>query len=140
MPTRDRELDLRHRLRDGMRGRWLLTWHEDGRVNPGVPDVSYVITDKVYNIRHETGWLELKVAKEGTVQVEPAQHQWMRLHAGLVPAHFLIEHNDRWFLVDGVMSAHLDHIIAGVQSKSMVAGDFDTLARHLSSYTRRRYD
>jgi hypothetical protein len=135
------ELDLRRRLSRGMGDRWRLTWHEDGRVNPGVPDLSFVMNDGNY----ETGWLELKVAKlrnsKWEVKIEPGQHQWMELHAGLVPAYFLVEAYENWVLVDGRYHNMLGGEVYHIDSEHFVpADDFSSLGEFLCHITDRRRD
>lgn len=85
-----------------MKRHWLLTWHEDKEITPGVPDASYVMLQP----GHETGWLELKAGlpnSKGTVtfQVEPSQHQWIQFHLGRIPIHFLVAVDEQWFFIDG---------------------------------------
>lgn len=76
-----------------MKGIWLMTWHEDREINPGVPDISYVMNGG----NHETGWLELKAtrsmpnkADEFRFKIEASQHQWIEAHHRKVPVHFLL--------------------------------------------------
>jgi len=83
------ELTFRQNLVKLMGGRWIPSIHVENRLNPGVPDLSYVM----YGAGHETGWLELKATTRSAMkfEVEQSQHQWMFKHAHRVPAHFLIE-------------------------------------------------
>jgi hypothetical protein len=91
---------LRRDLSTRMRSKWTLTWHEDREVSPGVLDVSYVMKEP----GHETGWLELKApipSNPGVlIKVEPSQHEWIDVHYGRVPLHFLVAVGSRWFFVD----------------------------------------
>lgn len=88
--NRKPESKLRDFIKVEMSGRWIMTWHEDREVNPGVPDISYVMSGGDY----ETGWLELKsvenVKKETAhFEVQPSQHFWISNHCGRIPVHFL---------------------------------------------------
>lgn len=123
------ELRLRHKLRDAMKGKWHLTWHEDGRVNPGVPDASYVMKrppspiGNVFDVggRFETGWLELKAIPKfddlgmAKFLVEPSQIEWMRDHGPLIPVHFLVAVGQQWWLLEytwstALANVHMDHL------------------------------
>jgi len=86
------ELEFRRELVEKMGGTWTPTIHVENRLNPGVPDMSYVMT----HLGCETGWLELKAYrlasdKRVSIKVERGQHEWMAAHAYRVPAHFLIQ-------------------------------------------------
>ena len=97
------ELEFRRELTTKMQGMWTPTIHVENHLNPGVPDLSYVMTRVTPDC--ETGWLELKAltdAKMVTVKVERSQHQWMTIHASRIPADFLILIGDWCYLVDGV--------------------------------------
>lgn len=101
MPTKH-EMEFRSFLNRQMNGLWELTWHEDGQVNPGVPDTSYVMHDNC-----ETGWMELKaiegVDKYGKYKftLEPSQHRWIEQHYSRVPVHLLLATNHACWLVRG---------------------------------------
>lgn len=102
------ELILRGLLSERMKRHWLLTWHEDKEITPGVPDASYVMLAP----GHETGWLELKAdnptsGRKPSFHVEPSQHQWIQFHLGRVPIHFLVAVHDQWFFIDGRYHAKL---------------------------------
>lgn len=95
------ELEFRGDLAAAMVGAWLMTWHEDREINPGVPDVSYVMAGGKY----ETGWLELKATrvKSGPIlfKVEASQHRWIDAHHHKVPVHFLLAGPMTVWLVGG---------------------------------------
>lgn len=99
-----RELEFRKSLIREMGGRWLVAIHVENHLNPGVPDLSYVMVAP----GHETGWLELKAtyhsAKGKPLQfaVEPSQHAWMMRYAHRVPTHFLIKVGPAYHLIDGI--------------------------------------
>lgn len=103
MPTNKAELALRRDLKTWMAGSWLLTWHEDKEINPGVPDLSYVMLDGSY----ETGWIELKaeyiksLGDRFEVGIEPSQHQWIERHYPRIPVSILIGVNDLRYLIPG---------------------------------------
>lgn len=98
-----RELTFRKDLISRMGGRWVVSIHVENHLNPGIPDLSYVMVAP----GHETGWLELKVSsrKNMSYSVESSQHQWMIKHADRVPAQFLIKvgygADPEYYLVDG---------------------------------------
>jgi hypothetical protein len=96
------ETILREDIATCMRGYWLMSWHEDREVNPGVPDISYTFNDG----KHETGWLELKaIAKPVNGRhkfiLQPSQHRWIATHWEHIPIHFLLAIPDRFWLVPG---------------------------------------
>jgi hypothetical protein len=95
------ETILRSDLATCMRGYWVMTWHEDREINPGVPDVSYTFNGG----KHETGWLELKAIPKPPngkykFTLEPSQHRWMTAHVGNIPIHLLLACGDDLWLVD----------------------------------------
>lgn len=98
------ELGYRQHLIDIMGGRWLVAINRENNLNPGIPDLSFLMVAP----GHEMGWLELKFSqmprrKTGTLdlQVEPSQHQWMLRYAHRVPTFFLIGVSDQSFLING---------------------------------------
>lgn len=95
-----------------------MTWHEDREVNPGVPDLSYVVKPGNF----ETGWLELKRVLPSPAtcdarpqtsrhtprpdekikfELEASQHQWISQHHHRVPVHFLLGYGAEYYLLDG---------------------------------------
>jgi len=117
-----RELEFRKYLCQEMHGKWLVAINVENRLNPGIPDLAYVMAAP----GHETGWLELKSvyayrAPKIDVRVEPSQHQWMIRYAKKVPTHFLIEVGPICYLVDGVHHNAL--------SESITQDDLRRLAR-----------
>mgnify|MGYP003327821201 CR=1 FL=1 len=92
------ELEFRQELAKLMKGAWALTIHVENRLNPGVPDLSYVMNAP----GSETGWLELKACNDSKtlgIHVEPSQHRWFETHSAKVPSHLLIAVADRRYLV-----------------------------------------
>lgn len=95
-----RELEFRKALIKAMRGTWIPTIHVENHLNPGVPDLSFVL----HSPGVETGWLELKAMAYSwplRITVEPGQHSWMEAHAHKVPAYFLIEVSGDLHLIHG---------------------------------------
>lgn len=143
--NRKPESKLRDFIKIQMSGRWIMTWHEDRDVNPGVPDISYVMSGEGY----ETGWLELKsvenVKKETAhFEVQPAQHFWISNHHSRVPVHFLcsVDMSD-FYLVPGsrhiqvAQPIHLKELEA-ISIERMSAADFAVrLAHNLRKLTLR---
>lgn len=104
------ELKFRHFLGPAMAEHWMITWHEDRHISPGVPDLHYVIDADC-----RVGWLELKaieveLSKTHRVKVEPSQHQYIRRWRDLMPIHFLIRVKRIVYLVDGGHHAALPEI------------------------------
>jgi hypothetical protein len=105
------ELQLRRQISKAWKKLWISTWHEDGDVNPGVPDISYVPVEG----NCETGWLELKAepfpvdpntsdANPDHVvrfKFQPAQHIWIDLHLRRVPIHILAAIGCRLYIFHG---------------------------------------
>lgn len=95
-----------------------MTWHEDREINPGVPDLSYVVKPG----RFETGWLELKAVLRtpGTsdvqYEIEPSQHTWVEAHCRRVPVHFLLGHGDEYYLLDG---QHHKKLVRAISLKTL---------------------
>jgi hypothetical protein len=140
------EGQLRDRVADALMGYWLLTWHEDKEINPGVPDISFVMLAP----ECETGWLELKAVHEAPTfkfKVEPSQHQWIRAHCQRIPVCFLVAVGDNWYIVPGHYHARLIDRM-GLQTLEKMAicsvrwpldkDDLTTLVNVLQVITRRR--
>ena len=104
------ELRFRHYLGPAMAGHWMMTWHEDRHISPGVPDLHYVIDEDC-----RVGWLELKameveLSKSYRVKVEPSQHQYIRRWLPYMPIHFLIRTKRTVYLVHGKYHAALPEV------------------------------
>lgn len=98
------ELKFRRFLGPAMAGEWMMTWHEDREISPGVPDLHYV---PKHEDLHRVGWLELKatdgaLTKSNRIKVEPSQHQYIRKWRAYMPIHFLIRVKEEVFLIDGI--------------------------------------
>ena len=104
------ELKFRHFLGPAMVGNWMMTWHEDRHISPGVPDLHYVIDEDC-----RVGWLELKamdseLSNSSRVKVEPSQHQYFRRWRPYMPIHFLIRVKRTIYLVDSEHHAALPEV------------------------------
>ena len=104
------ELKFRHYLGPAMIEQWMMTWHEDRHISPGVPDLHYVIDTEC-----RVGWLELKaidteLTKSQRIKVEPSQHQYMRRWIPYMPIHFLIRVKRTVYLVDAKHHAALPEV------------------------------
>ena len=96
------EQKFRDYLEPRMRDHWMMTWHEDRQVSPGVPDLHYVMGIKDYRV----GWLECKaidkeISRTNRIGVEASQHQYIRRWDAYMPIHFLIRIIDRVFVIPG---------------------------------------
>ena len=138
--NRKPESKLRDFIKVEMSGRWIMTWHEDREVNPGVPDISYVMSGGDY----ETGWLELKsvenVKKETAhFEVQPSQHFWISNHHSRIPVHFLcsVDMLD-FYLVPGSQHIRLAAPIhlKELESISIVKMHADEVGKTLASFLR----
>jgi len=144
-----RELEFRKDLAAGMAPFWSLTIHVENHLNPGVPDLSYVMHDP----KCETGWLELKAIEYQSsnrhwpgIKIEPGQHRWMRTHAKRVPGHFLVLFNNLMFLVPGHEHDRLCACMSVQQLEYLARGvmfdrkDHQRLAAALSIVSNRDFD
>lgn len=120
--SRTPEGEFRGFLDKAMSGAWIMTWHEDREINPGVPDVSYVMTCGEY----ETGWLELKAIRYDSKKekhkftLEPSQHSWIQAHCKRVPVHLLLCLGDYLvFLVDGALHGRFAEAISIEELRSI---------------------
>lgn len=127
------EMVLRRCVAAHMAPYWVKTWHEDREVNPGVPDLSYVMKG---DNNYETGWLELKAepfvevpnarkAASVTFRVEPSQHQWIAAHHPLVPVHFLCMLGTHCYLVPGAHHILISNKLTTDQLRALSIANFD---------------
>lgn len=132
-----RELKFRKKLIDTMGGRWYPAIHVENHLNPGVPDLSYVMVAN----GHETGWLELKsvsVAAALAIKVEQSQHMWMDKVAGRVPCHFAIEVGTDVYIVNGTDHSRVHTGMAPMELESLAIRRFHAplIASELSAFFR----
>lgn len=75
---------LRNDISAAMRAYWVMDWHEDREINPGVPDLSFIMYGDC-----EMGWIELKAIHPSMssyrFKFEPSQFNWFRSHCDLIP-------------------------------------------------------
>lgn len=107
------ELEFRHILKAAMEGRWMMTWHEDRHISPGVPDLHYIVLDD--GLTHRVGWLELKsistpLTPRNRIKVEPSQHQYIRRWRPVMPIHFLVRVKQTVYLLDGIHHGALSEL------------------------------
>jgi hypothetical protein len=110
------ELRFRRFIDPLMADQWLMTWHEDREISPGVPDLHYVMKiDNSVNLSvahpdrvptYRVGWIELKakdtnVTKSQRITVEPSQHQYIRRWYPHMPIHFMVRIIDDVFVIPG---------------------------------------
>lgn len=121
-----------------------MTWHEDREINPGVPDVSYVMIGGVY----ETGWLELKAQLGDSgpwrFKLEASQHDWISNHVGKVPVHFLMATGKTIWLIPGEQHKIFSDSVTESEMRACSVARFPVtdmrieLNRHLRELTHRR--
>jgi len=122
------ELNFRHYIEPRMRDHWMMCWHEDREISPGVPDLHYVMLDpNKAGIQYRVGWLELKaidkpIGKSHYIGVEASQHQYIRRWLPHMPIHFLVRVVDRVFVVPGKYHREL--------ADARCAADLSVLADH----------
>lgn len=133
------ELEFRGVLSAAMRGSWDLTWHEDGRVNPGVPDLSFVMKNGPF----ETGWIELKAVFNTTPpftwKLEQSQYQWMKQHEGRIPILILVAAGERCWLFNHDARFTFQKPITDIswlEVASIVACDFKDIRASLAPWLR----
>lgn len=101
------EQKFRDYLEPRMRDHWMMTWHEDRQVSPGVPDLHYVSLPEGGDLgKFRVGWLECKaidkdISIRNKIGVEASQHQYIRRWDAHMPIHFLIRIVDRVFVIPG---------------------------------------
>lgn len=125
------ELIFRGEVDRAMNGLWTMTWHEDREINPGVPDLSYVMNGLYY----ETGWIELKAirydpkALQHKFTLEPSQHTWISKHHSKIPVHLLLAVGDHsTFLVGGEHHKRLAEPISSEELRLISTAKFDRSA------------
>lgn len=110
-----RELNFRKDLMDRMASYWKAMVNVESHLNPGVPDLAYVMNGSV----HETGWLELKApAKLVDTKIERSQYVWMDNWGGRVPSHILINAGEWCYILDGRLCRKFENV------SNMATADF----------------
>lgn len=138
------EIAFRKDLIERMHGRWLIAIHRESDLNPGIPDLSFVLTGQ----GHETGWLELKYCayhKNAALKlkIQSGQHMWMQRYAHRVPSFYFIRVHEHYFLVNGMFTNALAGPVTFDDLKRIATAHFhDTnlvteLTAKLSELTRR---
>lgn len=137
------ELEFRKEVTRVMNGLWLVTIHDESKLNPGVPDLSFVMNGDC-----ETGWLELKQDESGRTteyhfHVEPGQHRWMESRASRIPVYFLLDCGRVVYLLNGVHHRVLSSAVSvlflqqnaiGFQREALR----QNLYQHLTAITKRK--
>jgi hypothetical protein len=111
------EMRFRRFVANNMADHWMMCWHEDREISPGVPDLHYVMKGsypgKSIVTPAVTGWLELKalddpLSKSNRIKVEPSQKQWMQKWGKIVPIHFCVRIERTIFIVPSSKAPLLD--------------------------------
>lgn len=105
------ETKLRDYIKHPMSEHWMMTWHEDREISPGVPDLHYVMKGNPGE-EFRVGWLELKaidtrITKSQRIGVEPSQHQYLRRWVPYMPIHFMVRIQDQIYIVPGKWAREL---------------------------------
>ncbi len=120
-----------------MSGIWLPSIHVENHLNPGVPDLSYVMLGGEY----ETGWLELKAVEDAptiTIHVEPSQHRWIEAHCASVPVHLLLRVGRVAYLVCGSMHRRFLKSVTheDLRSIALVGFQVEAMRAQLNKYLK----
>jgi len=121
------ELEFRKWLMKTMAPFWLGTVHVENDLNPGVPDVSYVMRTPDC----ETGWLELKAVPRAISHqrtkftLEPSQHRWFETHGSYVPGNILAAWGSRCYLFPGLVHHRLNRECTDAEFQQMAIAHFD---------------
>lgn len=123
------ETKLRHFIEPQMREQWMMTWHEDREITPGVPDLHYVMKGPPEE-KYRVGWLELKaidtrITKSQRIGVEASQHQYLRRWVPYMPIHFLVRVQDHIYVVPGQWARELSQACCDTDMKLLSLIDFD---------------
>lgn len=108
---------------------WMMTWHEDREISPGVPDLHFVMKGAPGE-QYRVGWLELKaldsnITPSQRVKVEPSQHQYLRRWAPRMPIYFLIRIKGWVFVVPGAYHRELTDATCEADLKVLSVLDFE---------------
>lgn len=122
------ETKLRDYIKFPMKEHWMMTWHEDREISPGVPDLHYVMKGEPGE-KFCVGWLELKaidtrITKSQRIGVEPSQHQYLRRWVPHMPIHFMVRIQDHIYIVPGAWSRELSQAVCDTDMKLLSVCDF----------------
>lgn len=134
------ETKLRRVVEKAMAEHWLMTWHEDREISPGVPDLHYVMKSSE---PHRVGWIELKaidkqLTKTQRLSVEPSQHQYLRKWGPHMPIHFMVRVQERIFIVPAKYSREVSLVCCRADLAAISDLQFDAIdiADHLPAFLR----
>lgn len=122
------ETKLRDYIKPRMDEDWMMTWHEDREISPGVPDLHYVMKGSPEE-KYRVGWLELKatdsrLTRSQRIGVEPSQHQYLRRWLPYMPIHFLVCVQTHIYVVPGEYSKELATASSDMEMKLLSVLDF----------------
>lgn len=122
------ETKLRSYIIDPMKEHWMMTWHEDREITPGVPDLHYVMKGDPGEV-FRVGWLELKaidtrITKTQRIGVEPSQHQYLRRWVAHMPIHFMVRIQEQIYIVPGMWHRELSQACCEADMKLLSTINF----------------
>lgn len=105
------ETKLRQYIVAPMKEEWMMTWHEDREISPGVPDLHYVMKG-LPGEQFRVGWLELKaidtnITASQRIGIKSSQHQYLRRWCEHMPILFLVRIQNWMYVVPGAYHAEL---------------------------------
>ncbi len=122
------ETKLRSYIIAPMKEHWMMTWHEDREITPGVPDLHYVMKGEPGE-QFRVGWLELKaidtrITKSQRIGVEPSQHQYLRRWVDHMPIHFMVRIQEQIYIVPGKWARELSQACCEADMKLLSTINF----------------
>jgi hypothetical protein len=143
MATSLPEMKFRRSITDSALGEhWMMTWHEDREISPGVPDLHYVMKGAPGE-QFRVGWLELKaldvnVTNTQRVKIEPSQHQYLRRWTPHMPIHFMVRVKDRVFVIPALWARELVQATCLADMAALCSIQFDLvdMAKALPPFLR----
>jgi hypothetical protein len=123
------ETKLRQYIQYPMAEHWMMSWHEDREITPGMPDLHYVMKGPP-DQKFRVGWLELKaidtrITKSQRIGVEPSQHQYFRRWTPHMPIHFMVRIQTRIYIVPGAWARELSQACCDTDMKVLSLIDFE---------------
>lgn len=123
------ETKLRHSIIHPMKEHWMMTWHEDREISPGVPDLHYVMKGAPGE-KYRVGWLELKaidtrITTTQRIGIKPSQHQYLRRWLPYMPIDFLVRIQTRIYVVPGMWARELSQACCDTDMKLLSSIDFE---------------